>query len=157
MAFTTLPLIVAWLLKTWSEHDEDGWASHVHCYYSLDTEHPCQLVASLVAFSSLLNVEPPFLEQLEAFRLPEWRSSTNDFRSCPSTCNSLQSVITYFYTLLPNKLPVKDTLPVWEQGPDPCVCFRNQRGKKIGDLGDLAGPCQSHMYPLEDEKRTLTQ
>ena len=21
-----------------------------------------------------------------------------------------------------------------DQGPDPCVCFRNQRGKKIGDL-----------------------
>ena len=21
-----------------------------------------------------------------------------------------------------------------QQGPDPCVCFRNQRGEKIGDL-----------------------
>ena len=35
------------------------------------------------------------------------------------------------------------------QGPDPCVCFRNQRGKKKALIGDLAGPCQSHMYPKE--------
>ena len=44
------------------------------------------------------------------------------------------------------------------QGPDPCVCFRNQRGKKealIGDLARLAGRRQSHMYPSEDSKRTL--
>ena len=41
------------------------------------------------------------------------------------------------------------------QGPDPCVCFRNQRGGKKALIGDLAGPCQSHMYPSEDAKRTL--
>ena len=45
--------------------------------------------------------------------------------------------------------------PPVQQGPDPCVCFRNQRGKKTALIGDLAGPCQSHMYPLEDAKRTL--
>ena len=32
--------------------------------------------------------------------------------------------------------------PHHEQGPDPCVCFRNQRGKKKALIGDLAGPCQ---------------
>ena len=42
-----------------------------------------------------------------------------------------------------------------EQGPDPCVCFRNQWGGKKALIGDLAGPCQSHMYPSEDAKRTL--
>ena len=42
-----------------------------------------------------------------------------------------------------------------KQGPDPCVCFRNQQGKKKALIGDLAGPCQSHMYPSEDEERTL--
>ena len=45
--------------------------------------------------------------------------------------------------------------PCQEQGPDPCVCFRNQRGKKKTLIGDLAGPCQSHMYASEDAKRTL--
>ena len=44
---------------------------------------------------------------------------------------------------------------IFEQGPDPCVCFRNQRGKKEALIGDLAGRCQSHMYPSEDAKRTL--
>ena len=42
-----------------------------------------------------------------------------------------------------------------QHGPDPCVCFRNQRGKKKALIGDLAGPCQSHMYRSEDAKTAL--
>ena len=41
------------------------------------------------------------------------------------------------------------------QGPDPCVCFRNQRGGKKALIGDLGGPCRLHMYLSEDAKRTL--
>ena len=50
---------------------------------------------------------------------------------------------------------IKMHIRAYYQGPDPCVCFRNQRGKKEALIGDLAGPCRSHMYPSEDAKRTL--
>ena len=97
VAFISLPQA-----GSWSEHAKDGWAIRVHRDCSRDAQHPCQSVALLVAFSSLrvAVLEDQHSEQWQAYRLSEWGSSTDDFCFCPSTCNSLQSVIAHLYALL---------------------------------------------------------
>ena len=81
----------------------NGWAIHVRRDCTHSTEHPCQLVVSVAAFASRRVEDPENLyhQYWEAFQPPEWRSHTDDFRLCPSTCNSLHSIIYHYIPLLP--------------------------------------------------------